>query len=131
MSNKEWLLNPSAIRKAKECIHFIENEQGNRLKLTNPEFLQVIAEYAKQSENTDLKRSYVQLARMAGKHIDLSSINSASKIIDISDTLSAVDPEISVANPDEKVIYKGKHYSKYNADGKEFKGLYRGQARYA
>ena len=67
MSNKEWLLNPSAIRKAKECIHFIENEQGNRLKLTNPEFLQVIAEYAKQSENTDLKRSYVQLARMAGK----------------------------------------------------------------
>ena len=68
---------------------------------------------------------------MAGKHIDLSSINSASKIIDISDTLRAVDPEISVANPDEKVIYKGKHYSKYNADGKEFKGLYRGQARYA
>ena len=138
-SNKEWLLNPVAIRKAKECIVIIEKELGVRLKLTHPNFLEMINEYVELTGDVGLKDSFTQLAAMAGIDVETPVVQKTSdKVVPHPRMMAVTRPSAEIPtltssleiDKSETVDYKGKTYPKYNDTGKTFKGLYRGQPHY-
>lgn len=131
MTDKSWLLNPSAIRAAKACIEVTQQELGVKLKLSHPQFLEMLGEYVDLTESDSLKQAYAELAVFAG--IQVSMEPAATKVVEMPITHTAA-PQTSTPAPtastDEMVQYKGKSYRRFE-NGMEFKGLYRGQPRYA
>ena len=107
MSDKSWMLSADAISKARMCITVIQDELGVKLKLSHPDFLNMIKEYVELTESSTLRDAYNELVVFAGQ------------------------PTVpSVLSAEEMVRYKGKEYPKYR-EGQTFKGLYRGQALYS
>ncbi len=134
MSNKQWLLNHVAIRKAKQCIVIIEKELGVRLKLTHPLFLEMIKEYAEMTDSVELQQSFSELEKIAGVGIAPEIKEEVNKVVEFSHRTTTPHTKNELAanvGPDESISYRGKAYKRFNDAGKEFKGLYRGQARYA
>lgn len=119
MADRSWMLNPAAIGAAKKCINLVEEELGIKLKLSHPEFLSMIGEYAELTESGALSQAFEELAVFAGNQAPV-----LSKVVQM--PLA----ERSQAAGDT-VEYKGKEYPRYDEQGREFKGLYRGSARYA
>lgn len=66
MSDRSWLLRPQAIRLAKECIDIVRAEQGYKLLLSDPEFMQLLHEFVDASQSPRLRDSYSRLVAMAG-----------------------------------------------------------------
>lgn len=150
MSNKQWLLNHKAIRQAKDCIRIIEEELGVRLKLSHPQFLNMIKEYAEMTEATELQNAYIKLASLAGvetghaqrvveqkvandKVVTMPYFVEERQFVNTATEVETESEESSFSEAlerDEYVNYKGKAYKRFNDDGKEFKGLYRGRAHY-
>ena len=69
MNDKAWLLNPKAIAAAKLCIKVVENELGVKLKLSHPDFVELLYEYCDLTESENLKRAFKILVSMAGEDI--------------------------------------------------------------
>ena len=132
MIDKNWLLNPTAIHAAKDCIHIIQTELDIRLKLSHPQFLEMIQQYIELTESENLQNAYLPLAELAGIHRHKARIldNSHKKVVDMPSSHKPVTPRNENPPTDETVSYHGKLYQRYQ-DGLEFKGLYRGQPRYA
>ena len=138
MSDKSWMLNPTAIAQAKNCIQIIQHELGIKLKLSHPQFLEMIKEYIDLTDSDELAKSYNQLAQLAGgqlQQVEREVVVPIAKSAPLANTTAAPTRQASVsptpqAHSEEMVEYKGKLYPRYS-DGGEFKGLYRGQARYA
>lgn len=132
MNDKNWLLNPTAIHAAKDCIHIIQDELGIKLKLSHPQFLQMIQEYIELTESDQLQQAYRQLATLAGiDQREADILQKGKTVVDM--PVSSRKPAAASATPrpdDETVSYKGKLYKRYEGD-REFKGLYRGQPHYA
>ncbi|CAA0091027.1 Uncharacterised protein [BD1-7 clade bacterium] len=121
MTDKSWLLNHAAIKAAKTCILLTQSELGVKLTLSHPDFFELLTSYVELTDNDALRQAFDELAKYAD-----SSARSAAEPI-------AKAPEPQIANNDsgsETIIYKGKAYQRWN-EGLEFKGLYRGQPRYA
>ncbi len=138
MSDKSWMLNPTAIAQAKICIQIIQDELGIKLKLSHPQFLEMIKEYIELTDSDELAKSYNQLAKLAGgqlQEVEREVVVPIAKTKPIA-TAAKVAEDVTVTdatprvNGEEMIEYKGKLYPRYSDDG-EFKGLYRGQARYA
>ncbi|HEY9034505.1 MAG TPA: hypothetical protein VIN71_11245 [Pseudomonadales bacterium] len=132
MNDKNWLLNPTAIHAAKDCIQIIQDELGIRLKLSHPQFLEMIQEYVELTESDMLQQAYLQLAQLAGIRITQARIlKPAATVVDMPVThRSTVTTDASVAREQETISYHGKLYKRFDGD-REFRGLYRGQPRYA
>ena len=144
MGDKEWLLNANAIKKAKTCINLIESELDIRLKLTHPQFREMIKDYAELTDSRELQKAYLELSQLAESgsesipilrkkvvnmpHFGETEPGPAPKARAVTHSELALRNEGTV---EETVKYKGKVYPKYNDSGLQFKGLYRGQARYA
>ncbi len=135
MADKSWMLNAKAIAAAKKCISIVEVELGVRLKLSHPDFLELLVDYADLNESSQLQHAILVLAQYAPTNIQNSLAPSAKgNIINLEDK-GVVLPKVSASAPlrnndEPRVHYKGKVYPRYR-DGYEFKGLYRGQPRYA
>ena len=141
MSNKTWLLNAVAIKSARSCIKIVEEELGIRLTLSHPDFIALLGEYSELTDSPELVDAVKELMSFAGEDDMVPKTPTGmnkSKVIPISS-----DPSYNKNNNmgvnrrtehperrDEFVSYNGKDYSRWH-DGKEFKGLYRGQPRYA
>ncbi len=140
-SNKEWLLNRTAIRKAKECIVIIEQELGIRLKLTHPNFLEMIYEYAELTGSPALRGAFIELAEMAGIRFKRRTTPKVSQKVvphpQMNNNLESSVNKSHYSNNNanssdnaEVVYYQKKAYPKFNEQGQTFKGLYRGHPLY-
>lgn len=136
MADKSWMLNPKAIRHANECIHMIKKHEGLRLKLSQPDFLQQLHTYVEKLKLPELGEHYSQLLSMAGVGNvlrNLEKIPAKSVVampIAAGDYVRREQLDTPARNDDETVNVNGHAYDRYR-DGLEFKGLYRGNPRYA
>ena len=132
MTDRNWLLNPTAVHAAKACIAIISDELGIKLKLSHPQFLEMIQEYVELTESAKLQEAYIPLAMMAGiDHKKAQILKSQNKVVDIPVMHKQVVNAPMMHEHIETVTYNGKMYPRYSDDGLEFKGLYRGQPHYA
>ncbi|NRB36936.1 MAG: hypothetical protein HRU20_00550 [Pseudomonadales bacterium] len=134
MTNKSWLLNPAAIAAAKICILQIEEELDIKLRLSHPQFLQMIKDYCELTESLALTEAYQALKVFADESLEDTTKALPKKIIKIKPSMAIESDHHSPDHSkkqDEMVQYKGREFHRYDEDGQEFKGLYRGQARYA
>ncbi len=140
MDNKEWLLNAAAIKSARQCIKSVEKELGVRLKLSHPDFLSLLSEYAELTDNIELKSNYAALKQYSDHEENGELVQEV--VVPFSNTVKVAyqntakvnktsqKVEIHDAPSPEKIVFHGKEYIRWK-DGREFKGLYRGQPRYA
>lgn len=135
--DRSWMLNPKAIRAAKECIQIVKQELGVKLTLSHPEFMGMLYEYVDLTDSPELGKAYSKLLAMAGVGNVVQNIaprrtvNGQSSVTAISSEVSKDASKVIGANfqRDKYVEFRGKRYEKYR-NGKEFKGLYRGQPHY-
>ena len=66
MADRSWMLNPSAIKAAKDCILVIERELGVKLKLSHPQFVQMIKDYSELTDSQELVKAYDKLMTYFG-----------------------------------------------------------------
>jgi len=124
MTDKSWMMNTKAISAAKKCVSIVEAELGIRLKLANPDFLELLIQYAELNDSQELERAVLVLAQYAPADVrGLLPINGANDENHRGSGATTTEAEPVVS-------YKGRSYPRYR-DGGEFKGLYRGQPRYA
>lgn len=76
MQDRSWLLKPQVIRVAKECIEIVKIEQGRKLLLADPEFMQILHEYVDISQSPRLRDAYSRLLAMAGVGNVMKSLHS-------------------------------------------------------
>lgn len=72
--NRNWLLKPSSISQAKECIDLVQEEFEVKLKFTQPDFLEHLYDFTEKSQSEALSQSFEALMEMAGKQIKQSLI---------------------------------------------------------
>lgn len=78
MADKSWMLNPKAIRHAKECIAIVKEVSGIKLKLSQPDFLQVIHEQVDATGSRSLSDAYARLIGMAGVGFVIHNLDMAA-----------------------------------------------------
>ena len=131
--DKSWMLNAKAISAAKTCIDQVENELDIKLKLSHPDFLELLAQYMELTDSDELQRSVEELAKYAPADFQQKIKGKIESILSEDAPESAPQESTSAPmqneNSDDKLIYMGKSYPKFQ-DGKKFKGLYRGQPHY-
>lgn len=66
MADKSWMLNPLAIRHARDCIAIIKRDFDVSLKLSDPDFLVQMQEKVALAASRDLGRAYALLVADAG-----------------------------------------------------------------
>ncbi len=126
--DKSWMLNPTAINAAKNCILIVQDELGIKLKLSHPQFLDMLKEYVVLTESEALQESYEILISFAGvkaMHFETRAPQRSHVV----NTEPQTKAGAALVGDEEYVVYKGKAYKRFD-NGREFKGLYRGQARY-
>ena len=126
MLDKSWMLNPQAIRHAKTCIQIIQERKNIKLKLSQTDFFDQLAECSRKIRSAELVAAYHQLMAMA--EVNTSGEESDSKIVKL---FGGRKPTINIRPVDsiETVKHDGKHYPKWQA-GKAFQGMHLGQPLY-
>lgn len=135
MTDKNWMLNPTAISQARSCISIIQDELGVKLKLSHPQFLELIYDYIELTDSQELADAYNVLASFAGSNLPAAKIlKPKAAVTEIASKMPSAAakkfPVTSDVDQQDMIEYRGKYYPRFSAGG-EFKGLYRGQARYA
>lgn len=134
--DKSWMLNPKAIRVAKECIHCIKEELGIKLTLAHPQFMELLTEYTELMDNEHLATSFAELCTMADHTLpgeQQEASGSRSNIVKMVSKLTHHETKQAVGAPpvpEDTVTYCGKVYPRW-CGGKEFSGVYRGQPHYS
>lgn len=130
MTDKSWMLKPQAIRYAKECIDLVKEELGIRLKLSHPEFVQLLHEYVELTGSQALGEAYSRLISMAGVGFVVQNLKpkESENVVQLP-VKRAVGSDYQV-DDNETIDYAGKSYAKYR-EGMEFRGVYRGQPFYS
>lgn len=130
MNDRSWMLSAQAIRAARECINIVKEELGIKLTLSHSDFLYMLYEYVELTDSIPLADAYANLLSLAGEdHPKLrqklkNAPNKKQKVVPI------LEDEHKTNLSEEWVSFKGKEFPRWS-HGKEFKGLYRGQPRYA
>ncbi len=78
MTDRNWLLTPTAIAQAKKCIAMVQDEFGIKLKFTQTDFLDRLYGFSQESKSQGLTDSFDQLMNMAGGSIKQALINKHS-----------------------------------------------------
>lgn len=134
MSDRSWMIDPLAVRAAKECIQIVKDELDVKLLLSNPDFLHLLGEYVELTESTNLQEAYQRLLAFAGNEKSSSDLNAKAEKVTIfkqagSAKQTGSAPQSAKTQTDEVITYAGKSYPRWR-DGKEFSGVYRGQPTY-
>ena len=125
------MLNPKAIAQARSCIAIVQAELGIKLKLSHPQFLELIVDYIELTDSHELANEYSALSSFANIPVPQKAVISNQKVTAIETPLTQAKTTPSTSLSEEEMVeFRGKKYPKFTEDG-EFKGLYRGQARYA
>jgi len=144
MSDRSWMLNPSAITAARQCILIVQQELNVKLKLSHPQFIEMLQEYAELTDSEILNASLASLLAYAkGEVATLKAANMQQATTKRAQRPAVVAKKetqlyavteashVSAQPSNEMVEHRGKMYPLYNNDGLRFQGLYRGQARYS
>jgi hypothetical protein len=123
MQDRNWMLNRSAIGAAKLCVQVIQDELGVKLKLSHPDFMELIAEYCEMTESESLVAAYQELSQYAG-------VSTSDNVVPIVKDMVEINAPATKEDERETVEFKGKEYLRFDQSGREFQGLYRGAARY-
>ena len=131
MKDKSWLLNPAAIAAAKACIGAVETELGVKLKLSHPQFLEMIEQYCELTDSAMMNESYQALKIFSQGVDEMTSVS--KKVVSLNNAEPPSGSRVSktITKEQDFVTFKGRSYRRFDDEGHEFKGLYRGQARYA
>ena len=135
MTDRSWMLNPTAISAARTCIQIVQQELDIKLKLSHPQFLELLQEYAELTDSPELDDALKSLLVLADKEVPTLKHEALAKRA--ARPAASADREMqhrtqpNDSSSEEFVEYRGKHYPKYNEQGLTFQGLYRGQARYS
>ena len=129
MTDKQWMLNPQAIRHAKECMHIIKDELDIKLTLSHPDFIFLLHEYVEMLESPALGAAYAKLIAMAGPGSILANMPKKHSPNQEHTYTQAVGSDITPHDPNEKITVNGRSFARWNGD-KEFHSLYRGQPTY-
>jgi hypothetical protein len=130
MADRDWMLNPTAIKAARCCIAIVQDELGVKLTLSHPQFLELLKEYVELTDSGELQEAYNRLINYAGTEAHHFKAETEKPKAKVSKIRNDVATQPIHTDDDEFVVHKGKAYKRFD-NGKEFKGLYRGQARYA
>lgn len=115
MDDRNWLLNWQAIRHAKECIAIVKDELNIKLKLSHPQFIQLLHEYTEATDSEILRASFEKLIAYADYDLDLGKSKpvTAENVVSMPlkssiNKLKAATDEGSLADkPDGKKMYRG------------------------
>ena len=121
MNDRTWLLcNTAALACAKNCIRLIKEEFGIKLTLSDTKLLPKIEKISHKQTSQALKESYQELQGYAGitPHHGEALNTLGSSIHDAGQSFLGI------------IEHHGKEYPKFDDSGKEFKGVYRGNARF-
>ncbi len=131
MADKSWMLNPKAIRHAKECINIIRELTGDKLKLSHPDFVQQLHEYVETTGSIQLGEAYARLIAMAGVGYVLQNLKPKHEMEEeYVPYRRVVGDTVGLDESSSTVEFHGRVYPKYRS-GLEFRGVYRGQPRYS
>lgn len=83
MNDRSWMLNPKAIRQAKQCINLIKNLTGVRVKLSDPDFIQLLHEHVETTGSRSLRDAYASLISMAGVGFVVQSLRPRDETFDM------------------------------------------------
>lgn len=75
MTDRNWLLTPTAIAQAKKCITIVHDEFGVKLKFTQSDFLDRLYHFSKESQSQALSDSFEKLMDIAGETIKQALVN--------------------------------------------------------
>ena len=136
MNDRTWLLtNNAALVCARRCIEIVRKEAGIKLTLADKDLLKKIGAISKNIDSITLDTHYRDLLNYAG--IKVLDANEAlhqlgEKLHDVGEKLHDVGETLHDAthNLIGKIEYHGKEYPRFDAQGREFKGVYRGAVRY-
>ena len=135
--DKSWLLNPTAVKAARRCIQMVDAELQVKLKLSHPDFLDLLYDYCELCDSDELTNAFNALISMAGAEVksELESNHPETNVTPIRSEFNPAQTPAPQANEEfvddaEMVEYRGRTFKRWK-DGMEFQGLYRGQARYA
>ncbi len=134
MKDKAWMLNVEAIRAAKECINLVKSELGAKLKMSDPDFLQLLHEYVELAESAELNNAYSLLLSYAGvgrviHRLKGYAANQRESVGLTADAVAVTRNDVAQPSSVERVEFGGKSYPRWR-DGKKFSGLFRGQPHY-
>ncbi len=135
MQNENWALSSSNLIVARNCIKLIESEFGEKLRLSDESFLIKLGRYAKKTQSSRTLMMCSKLATATGEenltNLTQSALKGKSKQPNTATAQPTSKRTLASPKTENQIEYRGKHYAKFDNAGKEFKGLYRGQARYA
>lgn len=133
MNDRSWMLNPQAIRIAKDCIQHVKEELGVKLLLSHPDFVQMLHEYVELTESQALAEAYTKLIAFAGPGTIVQSLSKKqdkTKVVPIKQKAVANGDIPTLSNEEEMVEFRGRQFPRFR-DGREFNGMYRGQPIYS
>lgn len=126
MADKSWMLNPKAIRHANKCIQLIKLHNGQRLKLSQPDFLQQLHMQVEKLKSPQLGTEYAHLLSMAGVANVLQSFSEPAQAV-VAQPRAVGDDCINTSQ--ETVEIDGKVYPRYR-NGRTINGVIHGIPRY-
>ena len=122
MQDKSWMLNPAAISQARNCIDIIQDELGIKLKLSHPQFLELIVEYIELTDSQILADAYNGLAAFSNSNLQaVEPRGEKAQVTSIAPKPSSLDSGVSVnvrdedadIDPEEMVEYCGRLYRRF------------------
>ena len=130
MNDRNWLLNNNrALACTRRCIQIIAKDAGIKISLADKDLLEKIGAVNKSIDSPQLEANYKQLL----KHAGVSTFDANETMHQIGEKLHDVGEKLQGASRTliESIEYHGKEYPRFDDQGREFKGVYRGAVRYA
>lgn len=148
--DRSWMLSSKAIQSAKECIKLVQKEYDVKFTLSHPKLMDMLEEHAEKSDNSELTAAYQYLLSFAPGADKPEKIFKKKQPVETSlekpgesgNELTETTPNgppadeapdatesTAIEDPEETIEFRGKRYAKWR-DGKQFKGIYRGQPHY-
>lgn len=116
-SERNWLFNPSIMKKVQQCRRLIQMEFGVKVHLTEEALVEQLDSYAGKSRSDALNRTWAELKEAVPELTDALAANeSASRRSYRGQAVPDAEPPTSAAPHDEppprprksKVIYRGR-----------------------
>ncbi|WP_328188759.1 hypothetical protein [Marinobacter sp. OP 3.4] len=114
-SERNWLFNPSTMKKIQQCRRLIQMEFGVKLHLTEASLVEQLASFADRSRSDALTRTWAELKESVPELADVLSEPSPANGKRTYRGQSIPDPEPPASSPQDegsqprkpKVIYRG------------------------
>lgn len=127
MNDRTWLLkNSDALSCANKCISIIRKEVGTKISLSDQQLIQKIGAMSQSIGSIELRVGFKLL-------LDYAGVQEADVATEQEESQPAKETAMQSAGRliSEKIEFKGKQYPRFDEQGREFKGIYRGNANYA